>query len=105
MVHMITTLFSIEDDYFGIQRLLTFNSTFTEATIVVALRNDAIPEDTESFILSLMVQEDSSIVVIPDQMIISIIDDDREGRALYRITFSTFYMCFIYKVIIILQHE
>lgn len=96
---MTTSLFSTEEDYFGIQQLLTFNSTLTEAGVFVALRNDAVPEDTESFILSLMAEEDPSIVVIPDQMIISIIDDDREGRALYRITFSTFYMCFV------LQHE
>lgn len=54
----------------------------------MALTNDDIPEDTESFMLRLSIaEEDSIIVVIPDEMIISIIDDDCERRALNRITY------------------
>lgn len=104
MCTVITPLFSTENDYVGVQRELTFDNILTEHLVSVELMNNDIPEDTEMFTLRLSYfsEEDSSIVVIPDQMIISIIDDDREERAITCIKICIF---ITYEVIIMLTHQ
>ena len=72
-----TILSAAGSDYTTVSLPFTFNSEATQLSFNITILDDGLPEETESFRVAVRTEVDNIAVFLPEDVVISIEDDDQ----------------------------